>query len=97
MKDWFRSYQAKRLIWLMILCSFPLFLTACDGYLSTDGVVYEWMNAPPDAKGHVYVDEQVPAGRIMLPVSGATVQFSIYVPATTDLAGNFTWGGTCAP
>jgi hypothetical protein len=80
-----------------IIALLAILSTSCDGLYSVNGVVYEWIDAPPDVKGEIYVDVDAPTNRNIIPIADAAVSFDIYVPTKTDNDGAFESGGTCAP
>jgi len=50
-----------------------LFLAGCpiaDGFLSVQGVVYAWVDAPADAEGRIYISEAIPTNIRLLPLEG---------------------------
>jgi hypothetical protein len=84
-------------------------LTACDGFLHVEGTVYEWINAPNDAKGQIYIDEAIPDSLTLEPVTDITVWFGFrgmpadesgkmfHPPPVTNASGNFSGGWVVAP
>jgi hypothetical protein len=52
-----------------------LLLTACDSFLHVEGTVYEWKNAPNDAKGQIYINQKPPQEYDLQPVQFVTLRF----------------------
>lgn len=59
-----------------ILPLLALSLTGCDGYIGMTGTTYRWINHAPDAKSFVVVDEALPRGLTLEPLSG--VDLTLY-------------------
>lgn len=60
--------------------------------VSLSGTVYEWVDAPADTDGEVYVDMAAPTDRIIEPVASASVPFLYYrrgKAVTTSENGTF--------
>lgn len=53
-----------------------LFLTACDGYIGMTGTTYRQVDPAADAKSFVVVDEALPQGLTLEPLSG--VELTLY-------------------
>jgi hypothetical protein len=76
-------------------------LTACDTIIQMKGTTYEWINATIEDKGQIYVDEAMPNGMSLKPVSNIVVWCGyqgmratespkrFHPPSTTDISGNF--------
>lgn len=74
-----------------------IFLAGCDGGLSATGTVYEWMDAPPDFTGEIYVDVDPPSNRIIKPLSNSRVYLFWDEPVETDFKGAFSMHAVVAP
>ena len=88
-------------VFLLLVTLLPV-VSACDGGLFVAGTVYEWVDAPPDAKGDAYVDKPAPGDRIIEPVAGASVSV-VFISESrsnaikTDAKGIFKGNWVVAP
>ena len=62
--------------------------------VSVSGVVYEWVDAPVDTDGEIYVDMAAPTDRIIEPVAGASVPFLYYGRGVVTTSENGTFVGS---
>jgi hypothetical protein len=89
-----RKYkQFKFLSLVVIMVSFSFLLNGCDWVFSQNGQVYEWRDAPPKTTGEVYVNMEIPTGRLLEPVSNVTVSFGNDISGKTDDTGAFSARG----
>jgi hypothetical protein len=98
-----------RVSYLVVLGLIVLLVTSCDGYFHAEGIVYEWLDAPADSVGEIYVDLDAPTNRNVNPIPAVDLSFvpigartdteeSIWtVKATTDSEGKFQGGEVVAP
>lgn len=91
--------KAKILILLLssIIALLAILSTGCDGYISADGTVYEWVNAPAGSKGEIYVDLDAPTSRITNPIPGVNVTVFRRYKTVTDNTGAFHESSMVAP
>jgi hypothetical protein len=68
---------------LFFILPLTVFFISCDGGFGVRGTVYELFDAK-DSKGTIYIDEQIPTGMQLKPLSNITVRFD---PKPRD-AGN---------
>ena len=74
----------------LILVILSLVVSGCSTKLIVSGTVYEWVDAPLDTDGEVYVDMAAPTDRIIEPVASASVPFLYRLGAvTTSENGTF--------
>jgi hypothetical protein len=64
---------------LLLIISFLIFLntllTSCDSFLTVDGIIYDWVNAPSNEQGQIYIQTEPPKGLSLRPVTGATISY----------------------
>ncbi len=77
---------------VLILVILSLAVSGCSTILIASGTVYEWVDAPADTDGEVYVDMTAPTDRIIEPV--ASVSLASFGGAVTTKTGTFakSWG-----
>lgn len=95
-----------------ILALLALPLAGCDGYVGMAGSTYRWVDPPPGAKSFIVVDEALPQGLTLEPLSG--VDLTLYYTSgsvrdkgedarlwrdevASSANGTFDMGGTSAP
>ena len=89
-----------------------IFCIACEGYLGAAGEVYEWVDAPPGAKGFAVIDASVPGQHRTTPLAGSQVLLEPWTPrdrpaadgpalsrrrTVSDNDGRFRLGGAVRP
>ncbi len=72
----------------LILVILSLVVSGCSTLLRVSGTVYEWVDAPADTDGEVYVDMAAPTDRIIEPVASARLA-SVHGAVTTSENGTF--------
>ena len=102
----------QKFLLLSLFLIISLFLTGCgDRFISVSGTVYEWVNAPVDTKsetfhqewiGGRFVGQEIPDGRTLVPVSNASLRFTLdsdftYDPILSDSEGNYLLSTTWPP
>lgn len=87
-------------LWLLagmalILVILSLVVSGCSTMLRVSGTVYEWVDAPADTDGEVYVDMAAPTDRIIEPVASARI--ASFYGATTSENGTFAESWVVSP
>jgi hypothetical protein len=93
------NHRQNRLLLLagmsLVLVMLLFAVSGCDAALDVKGMVYEWVDAPADSNGELYINTEAPANRLIKPVADASVVLSvssgIKPNLTTDENGTFTW------
>ncbi len=79
----------------LILVILSLAVSGCSTILIASGTVYEWVDAPADTDGEVYVDMAAPTDRIIKPVASARI--ASFYGATTSENGTFARSWVVSP